>query len=159
MEDGHHLDIVMINALLDSLYTIFTTMVGVKINPGVPVLKQGNAAAGAVTGLIGMKADTASGSIALSFTLPTIRVISLNLMGHELTSIDKDAADLTGELTNMLVGGAKRILSEKGHDFDMQTPQLLQGDGHEIVHHCSGQTVLLPIGIGEDEFYIELNFV
>lgn len=159
MDDGGHLDILMIHALLDSLFTIFTTMVGVKIYPGVPVLKQGNAALGEVTGLIGMKADTASGSVALSFTLPAIRVISLNLMGHELTGIDKDAADLTGELTNMLVGGAKRVLSEKGHEFDMQTPQLLLGEGQEVVHHCAGQTVVLPIRIAEDEFYIELNFV
>ncbi|MBV5346394.1 MAG: chemotaxis protein CheX [Rhodoferax sp.] len=67
--------------------------------------------------------------------------------------------DLAGELANMLVGGAKRILSERGHDFDMQTPQLLLGEGHEIVHHYSGQTVLLPINIGPDEFYIELNFI
>ncbi len=159
MDDGSHMDILMINALLDSLFTIFTTMVGVKIQPGVPVLKQGNTAKGDVTGLIGMKSEGVSGSVALSFTLPAIRLISLNLMGHEITSIDKDAADLTGELTNMLVGGAKRILSEKGHEFDMQTPQMLQGEGHQIVHHNGGKTVLLPIKIKQDEFYIELNFV
>jgi chemotaxis protein CheX len=66
---------------------------------------------------------------------------------------------MAGELVNMLVGGAKRILAERGHDFDMQTPQLLIGEGHEIVHHYAGQTVLLPIKINDDEFYIELNFI
>lgn len=159
MDDGDHMDVLLINALLDSLFTVFATMVKLKIQPGIPEPKQGNTARGVVSGLIGMNAEGASGSVALSLTLPTIREISRRLLGYEIASADTEAADLVGELTNMLVGGAKRILSEKGHDFDMQTPQLLRGDGHEIVHHHPGQTVLLPFKVNQDEFYIELNFV
>ena len=159
MDDGEHMDILMINALLHSLFTIFSTMVRLEIQAGIPVLKHGNIAKGEASGLIGMKAAGSSGSVALSLTLPTIRAISRSMLGEEFTSVDKEAVDLVGELTNMLVGGAKRILSEKGHEFDMHTPQLLVGDGHEIVHHHAGQTVLLPIMIDQDEFYVELNFV
>lgn len=159
VEYGGHMDIIMSHALLESLFTIFATMVKLKIQPGVPETKTNNFAPGVVTGLIGMTAEGVSGSIALSLTLPTIREISLHLLGQEITSANKEAADLAGELTNMLVGGAKRILSERGHEFDMQTPQLLMGEGHQIVHHYPGQTVLLPIQINEHEFYIELNFI
>lgn len=159
MDDGEHMDILMINALLSSLFTIFETMVRLEIRAGIPVLKENNIAKGAASGLIGMKTVGASGSVALSLTLPTIRKISLGMLGEEFSSIDKEAADLVGELTNMLVGGAKRIMSEKGHDFDMHTPQLLVGEGHEIVHHYPGQTVILPILMNQDEFYIEMNFV
>jgi len=159
MDDGNHMDVLMINALLNSLFTIFATMVRLEIQAGVPILKQNNIAKGDASGLIGMKAAGTSGSVALSLTLPTIRVISSSMLGEEFTRIDKDATDLVGELTNMLVGGAKAILSEKGHDFDMHTPQLLVGDGHEIVHHHPGKTVLLPIMIDQHEFYIELNFI
>lgn len=153
------MDIVMTHALLESLFTIFSTMVNLEIRPGVPEAKQDNIAKGEVSSLIGMQAADASGSVALTLTLPTIREISRHLMGHEITTAGKDAADLAGELCNMLVGGAKRILSERGHDFDMQRPQLLMGEGHEIVHHYAGQTVLLPVQINNAEFYIELNFV
>ncbi len=159
MDDGEHLDILMINALLNSLFTIFATMVRLEIQAGTPVIKKDEVAMGAASGLIGMKTASTSGSVALSLTLPTIRKISLGMLGEEFTRVDKEATDLVGELTNMLVGGAKRIMSEKGHDFDMHTPTLLVGDGHKIVHHYPGQTVLLPILINEDEFYIELNFV
>lgn len=153
------MDIVMTHALLESLFTIFSTMVNLEIQPGVPEAKQGNIAKGEVSSLIGMQAANASGSVALTLTLPTIREISRNLMGQEISTADKEAADLAGELINMLVGGAKRILSERGHDFDMQRPQLLTGEGHEIVHHHPGQTVLLPVKIGQDAFYLELNFI
>jgi len=159
MHDGQHMDIVMINALLHSLYDVFDTMVGLDIEPGIPELKQGLVAKGDVSGLIGMKAEGASGSIALTLTQSTIREISRGLLGEEISDSGREAADLAGELTNMLVGGAKRILAEKGRDFDMQTPQLLVGDGHEIVHHYPGQTVLLPVKVGQDVFYIELNFI
>jgi chemotaxis protein CheX len=142
-----------------SMYDVFDTMVGLDIEPGVPELKQDRVAKGDVSGLIGMKAEGASGSIALTLTQSTIREISRGLLGEEISDSGREAADLAGELTNMLVGGAKRILAEKGHDFDMQTPQLLVGDGHEIVHHYPGQTVLLPVSVGQDVFYIELNFV
>lgn len=159
MDDGNHMDILMINALLSSLFSIFETMVRRDIQAGIPVIKQDNIAQGAVSGLIAMKAENASGSVALSLTLPAIRKISLGMLGEEFTSINKETADLVGELTNMLVGGAKRILSEKGHDFDMHTPQLLMGEEHEIAHHYAGQTVLLPISIDQDPFYIEFNFI
>lgn len=156
---GGRTDIVMIHALLESLFTIFATMMKVDVAPGVPLPKTNNAAKGDVTGLLGMKAAGACGSVALSLPLPAIREISRSLLGCEIDSANKEASDLAGELTNMLVGGAKRILSERGLDFDMQTPQLLSGAGHEIVHHYSGQTVLLPVKIKQDEFYLELNFV
>ena len=159
MDLGSHIDILMINALFESLFEIFATMVRLKISPGVPVPKQGNVSKGAVTGLIGMNAAGAQGSVALTLTLPTIRAISKGMLGEEIASLDSEAKDLTGELTNMLVGGAKRIMSEKGVEFDMQTPKLLMGEGHDIVHESNGQTVLLPISIAQDEFYLELNFV
>lgn len=152
------MDIIMTHAVLESLFTIFSTMVGLKIMPGVPEAKLDTRARGAVSSLIGMDAAGAQGSVALSLPLASIRAISRSLMGHELTQADREAADMAGELNNMLVGGAKRILSERGYDFDMQQPTLLIGEGHEIVHRYAGQTVLLPIQLGQDEFFVELNF-
>lgn len=159
MDDGDHMDVALINALMHSLFKIFATMVKLKIQPGIPEPKQDSMARGIVSGLIGMTAEGVSGSVALSLTLPTLREISRNLLGYEIASANKEAEDLVGELTNMLVGGAKRILAERGHDFDMQIPQLLRGDGHEIVHLYPGQTVLMPFKIEQDEFYLELNFI
>ncbi|MBS4096597.1 MAG: chemotaxis protein CheX [Sulfuricella sp.] len=153
------MDIVMINALLHSLFTIFSTMVRLKIQPGIPSMKEDSLAKGDVSALIAMNADGVHGSVALSLPLSVVSVISRGMLDQEISSVGNDALDLAGELTNMLVGGAKRILAEKGHDFDMHTPQLLMGEGHEIVHLHAGRTVLFPVNIGEDEFYIELNFV
>jgi len=159
ISDGSHIDVFIINALMDSLFKIFSTMVRLKIQAGIPEPKQDNVSRGVVSALTSMQAEGVNGSVSLSLSLPAIRQISLGLLDHEISSVNKEALDLAGELTNMLVGGAKRILSEQGFDFDMQSPQLLQGEGHKIIHHFAGQTVLLPIKINDDEFFIELNFV
>ncbi len=159
LSDGNHPDIVIINALMDSLHTIFSTMMNTKVELGVPVPKSEKAAKGNVSALIGMQAEGSNGSVAITLPMPALGEISRKLLGHEITDINKDATDLAGELSNMLVGGAKRILSEKGMEFDMQTPQMMHGDDHEIEHHHGGQTVLLPVKVGEHEFFIELNFV
>jgi chemotaxis protein CheX len=157
--NGKQMDKLILGALLESLSNIFSNMVNLKISAGVPVAKRGSSAKGGVAGLIGMQAEGVSVSVALTLTLPAIRVISIKLFGEEVATINKEATELLGELTNMLAAGAKRILSEQGHEFDMQTPQLLAGQGHDIGHLSSGQTVLIPIEMDENEFYLELDFV
>lgn len=159
MYDGDHMDVVIINALLHSLYNIFQTMVGEEIEPGMPEPKHDKTARGEVTALIGMKAKNTNGSVSLTLNRATIDEIAPKLMGEEINDFDKDAPDLVGELVNMLAGGAKRVLAKNGLDFDMQTPKLMVGVGHEIEHYCPGQTVIIPVCLNQTELFLELNFV
>lgn len=156
---GDDRDTVILNALIDSLHTIFETMMSTKVVMGVPFPKPENTVLSGVSALIGMNAVDARGSVAISLPMPALNEISRKLLGEEITAIDKEAAGLAGELSNMLAGSAKRILSEKGIEFDMQTPQMMHGDGHEIEHHHDGQTLMLPVSMNGHEFFVELNFV
>ena len=153
------MDVLIINALLDSLMKVFNTMVGIKAEPGVPVPKNDTVSRGDVSGIMVMKNDNVQGSMAISFTQGAISKIAKNMLDDDLQQIDDAARDLTGEMANMLVGGAKKILSEKGYDFDMSTPDVVAGKDHQIKHKYSGQTVLLPFNAGREEFFLEINFV
>lgn len=153
------MDIMIINALLDSLMKVFNTMVGIKPVPGVPVAKDDNISRGDVTGMMLMENDRAHGSMAISFSQEAITKIAKNMLGDDLKDIDETARDLTGEMTNMLVGGAKKILSEQGYEFDMSTPSIFYGKGHEVQHKYDGQTVILPFNSNSEAFFLEINFV
>ncbi|MDH5180554.1 MAG: chemotaxis protein CheX [Gammaproteobacteria bacterium] len=153
------MDIMIINALLDSLMKVFNTMVGIKAVPGVPVAKDDEISRGEVTGMMLMENDKTHGSMAISFSKAAISRIAKNMLGDDLQDIDDTARDLTGEMTNMLVGGAKKILSEQGMDFNMSTPAVFYGKGHQIQHKFNGQTVILPFNTNSEEFYLEINFV
>lgn len=153
-----NMDILIINALLDSLMKIFNTMVGVMPEPGVPVPKDGVVSMGDVTGMMLMEADKAKGSMAISFSQGALAKVANKMLGDQLKKIDDSAKDLTGEMTNMLVGGAKSILAERGYDFSMSTPEVLSGKQHKIEHKYQGQTVVLPFSLEKDKFYLEINF-
>ncbi len=157
-QDSEHLDILMIHALLDALYTVFSTMVKLEIAPGVPIPKDDAKARGDVSGMMVMGADGVEGSVALSLSMEAVVKISTSLFGKAIEAPDDEAKDLVGELTNMLVGHAKAVTAEKGYDFDMRTPELFAGEGHELHHARSGKTVLLPVTLEETEFFLELNF-
>lgn len=153
------MDIMIINALLDSLMKVFNTMVGIKPEPGVPMAKDDTISRGDVTGMMLMENDRTQGSMAISFSQAAITKIAKNMLGDDLKSIDDTARDLTGEMTNMLVGGAKKILADKGYDFNMTTPSVLDGKDHEVQHKYNGQTVILPFNTKSEQFFLEINFV
>ncbi|MDH5444928.1 MAG: chemotaxis protein CheX [Gammaproteobacteria bacterium] len=153
-----NMDILIINALLDSLMKIFNTMIGVMPEPGIPTPKSDDISLGEVTGMMLMEAEMAKGSMAISFSQGAIAKVANKMLGDKLKKIDDAAKDLTGEMTNMLVGGAKSILAERGYDFDMSTPEILSGKQHKIEHKYDGQTVILPFTLDKDKFYLEINF-
>lgn len=153
-----NMDILIINALLDSLMKIFNTMVGVTPVPGVPVPKDNDISLGEVSGIMLMEADKTRGSMAISFSKGAIARVAQKMLGDNLKKIDETAMDLTGEMTNMLVGGAKSILAERGYVFEMSSPEIVSGKKHKIAHKYHGQTVVLPFKLEKDPFYLEINF-
>lgn len=108
-----------INPFLESIVNVLETMANVKATPGRPQRKEEDIANGDVTGLIGMAGGKVKGSLAITFTSAAIFDIAKRMIGEEVTEINSAITDLVGEITNMVTGGAKRLLSEQGYDFDM----------------------------------------
>ncbi|MDH5517696.1 MAG: chemotaxis protein CheX [Gammaproteobacteria bacterium] len=152
-------DVLVINALLDSLLKSISIMAGIKLVPGMAKVKNGNVSMGDVTGLMEMSGDDTKGSMALSFTKPFVIDLVKRIFGDEIDDINETAIDLTGELTNMVVGGAKNILSEKGLEIGMSTPHILTGENHVIDHTCDGKTVVIAFAADVGDVFLELNFV
>jgi chemotaxis protein CheX len=65
---------------------------------------------------------------------------------------------MVGEITNMVTGGAKRILAESGFDFDMATPVVVSGKGHTIRHKCEGSIIIMPFASQWGNAFIEICF-
>jgi len=51
---------------------------------------------------------------------------------------------VVGEITNMVTGGAKRILSDQGYKFDLAIPSVVAGKNHIIRHKAKGPIVFVP---------------
>lgn len=152
------MDVRFINPVLETLMNVLGTMARMEPKVGKPSLKKDQQAMGEVTGFMKMESPQTRGSMAITFTQPVICEIAKRMLGAELKEIDDIAKDLTGEMANMVVGGAKNILVDKGFDFEMSLPEVFSGKPHNIQHNCAAQTVVLPFTADSGNFYIEICF-
>ncbi len=132
------MNIEFVNPFLVSIMNVLATMAKTEAKPEKPFLKSEKSAKGDVTGIIGLTGDKAKGSLAITFTEPATLHIVSQMLGENAQKIDESVADCVGEITNMVTGGAKKILSEKGYKFDMAIPSTVIGRNHSIIHKTRG---------------------
>jgi len=147
-----------ITPFINSISNVIVTMATLEVTPGMVIQKADDHAYGDVSGIIGMVSKTLRGSMALSFTGPAILEITSRMLGEEISTLDATVADCVGEITNMVTGGAKAILAEQGHFFDMATPVIVTGKDHDIIHRFKGAKVMIPFTIAAGEFFVEICF-
>ncbi|ASP40114.1 chemotaxis protein CheX [Bacterioplanes sanyensis] len=144
-----------INPFIETIQHILTTMASMTCGHGKPFLKDDSCPLGDVTGLIAMNGDSVEGSLAISFSASAIQGITSAMLGETVEELDDSCTSLTGELTNMLSGGARKLLWERGYSFEMATPRLLQGDA-QINHYASAQVIVIPFDSKHGDFFIEV---
>lgn len=152
------MNIDFINPFLSSILNVLTTMATMEARPGKPAIKRNEVALGDVTGLIGMAGEQTKGTLAITFTEPVILEITRRMLGEEQKSINDTVTDMVGEITNMVTGGAKRLLSEKGYRFDMAIPTVVAGKNHAITHKSKAPIIIIPFSTDAGDFFIEVCF-
>lgn len=138
------MNVEFVNPFLASLVNVLTTMASTELTPGKPHLKKDELARGDVSGLIGMVGPQTKGSFSISFDEDLALTIMERMLGERPPKINEEVTDMVGEITNMVTGGAKKMLAEKGYDFDMATPMVVAGPGHTITHKSEGPKILMP---------------
>ena len=152
------MNVEFINPFLEAMLNVLSTMAQLDAKPGKPALKESDVSRGEVSGIIGMIGEKARGSVAISFTKPVILDIVKRMLAEEPTVINETVTDLVGELTNMVSGGAMKILGEHGYIFDMAIPAVVSGKDHLIHHRSKGKKIILPFSVDSGEFFVELCF-
>ncbi|QSX29506.1 MULTISPECIES: chemotaxis protein CheX [Shewanella] len=152
------MNVEFINPFLQSLLNVISTMASMQLNPGKPKLKTDNLAKGDVSGLIGMVGPQTRGSMSITFEQGLILEIMQNMLGENPGTINDEVTDLVGEITNMVTGGAKNLLGEKGYNFEMATPMVVAGLGHRISHKADGKKIIMPFTSPHGTAYIEICF-
>ena len=152
------MNVEYVNPFLSSLVNVLSTMANTTIVPGQPRIKKDEVARGDVSGLIGMIGPQTKGSFSVSFEESLALEIMFRMLGERPKTINEEVTDMVGEITNMVTGGAKRILGEKGYEFSMATPVVVSGKGHTITHKCDGPKILMPFDSDFGEVHIEVSF-
>ncbi|WP_114324783.1 chemotaxis protein CheX [Candidatus Colwellia aromaticivorans] len=147
-----------INPFLSAMLNVMSTMAQMELIAEKPKLKKNDIAQGDVSGLIGMVSPETKGSLSITFDTPLALATMKGMVGEAPNEVNEEIIDLVGEITNMVTGGAKRLLSEKGFEFDMATPVVVSGKNHTIHHKSKGPIVIISLKGDAGRAYIEFSF-
>lgn len=148
-----------INPFLNAVDNAMKTMVGVSPERDKPYLKENRSTTGDITGIIGFAEKRISGSVALSFPTKTILKIYELMMGDSVEEINDEVDDIVGELTNIVVGGAKKDFSELGLPFNISLPLVVSGKNHIIKHKHDNPVMVIPYSVEGNKFVMEISLL
>ena len=103
------MNVEFINPFINATTSVLETMCMMSSTPGKPYVKKDNKATGDVSGVLGLAGEQ-TGSFAVSFSESCIIKVVSNMLGEEITALNKDVEDAVGEITNMISGGARKDL-------------------------------------------------
>lgn len=134
----------LLQPFVQATMNVISTMAMTESKPGEPLPQEDNKAFGVVTGMIGVTGERLVGSMMLGFEENCIVSIVNNLLGEEYTELNEDVVDAVGEITNMVLGGAKPALDEQGYSMQMSTPTVIQGTDLELKVLGKETTLFVP---------------
>ncbi|WP_455202946.1 chemotaxis protein CheX [Kaarinaea lacus] len=152
------MDAKYVNPVLESLITVLSTTAQIDCKPGKPRIKKDHYALGDISGVLHMDSETIHGSIAITFSKSLILEVFERMLKSRPTQIDVMVRDLTGEIANMVTGGAKKTLEDNGLELSMSLPTVLGGRDHEIHHKAHGPTIVLPFTTDFGDLFVEVCF-
>jgi len=146
-----------INPFIAATIEAISVMTFITPERGNPFLKKDATAQGDISGIIGF-AGEAKGSIALTFPESLALKLYSQMVGETARSMDDMVRDSIGELANMVAGGAKAALAQKGFHFKIAIPSIVVGKNHSIQHGAAAPFLVVPFSAESETFWLEVSF-
>lgn len=152
------MNVEFINPFIASLKNVIETMALIELKGNKPEKKTSEIARGEVSGIIGMVGPQVKGSMAITFDRELAFSIMRNMLGDDADTLDDQVRDMVGEMTNMICGGAKNQLADRGYEFEMAIPVIVSGKDHSIRHKVDGPKIILSFNSDSGNAYLEICF-
>lgn len=153
------MDVTVINPFITGLSDVLTNMTDLEFKVDKIHLKTTGDGQRTVTGFIDLSANTTKGSLAICFDKEVILKVYEKILGEVADEVNDEVEDCVGEITNMVCGTAKALLAEKGHQFELTTPEVIMGDSKVIPHIQSKPIIIIPFRTGAGDFHIEVTMI
>ena len=152
------MEVKLINPFLEAMLNVLKTMAFVEAKAGKPYIKKERTARGDVTGIIGLS-GAMTGTLSVTFSESCITQVISRMLGEEVNTIDDNARDAVGEITNMASGDARRKLESMGYKVTSPLPTVISGKDHVVQHlDRSAPCVAIPFSTEFGDFTVEVSF-
>lgn len=145
-----------INPFLMSAIAAFDTMLGCRLNRGTPYVKNGFQPEHEVSGVIGLSGK-ARGTVVLSLSREAALSATAVLLQERPLDINADVADVVGELTNIIAGGAKAKLEHL--DMSVSLPTVITGKCHCVEFPKKVTPISIPFDSEWGRITVEVGLV
>jgi chemotaxis protein CheX len=144
-----------VKTFTDSTRYVLSAVSG--IEPEVHEHEEGASLNSFVTGTLSLRgSDTAS--LSVCFSKEAIHKLHTKVFPGEESSITfSSMGDLAGEITNMICGKAREILSATGLRFYASIPKILFGDRHHIYEGHNGEMNIVHFDLDGCGLFLELR--
>lgn len=139
------------------LVDVFQTMLSMKATPvpdgPLPKFTEHT------TGSVGFAGDTVSGAVYLHLSANLAKQIAAAMLGlpPEENLGETEINDVVGECTNMLAGGLKSALCDKGYECAVSTPGIIRGTSFNVEAPPEVQQELMIFDCNGTQFAVEVH--
>ena len=146
-----------IDPFIESVVDMMQTMLDVTPENMPPTLKNEALTFGDISGIVGFASDAITGAVAMSFPQETALLAYEKMMGEAAESINSDVQDTVGEMANMVAGGAKTILSQRGLSFLISIPTIVVGQNHSLAYKQGIPIIVIQFKMDGLPFCVEIS--
>ena len=147
-----------INPFIDSVHTLFSTMLNAKATRGTPGISKQSGDPRDITGLIGLSGP-ARGTVAVSFPDNTALAVASRLLGSEITTMDDSVSDVIAELVNIIAGSAKaRFKTDAPRPIELSLPTVVRGSNYAVQYPSGSVWLEVPFESDLGPFSMRVTF-
>lgn len=145
----------LLQPLIAATEEVFETMVFRKVGSKTPIFGEALRPTSNVVGTVGFTGERC-GLVAFYSTTETAREIAGAMLGMPAADVNGEMPDAIGEVTNMIAGGFRLKLAEKGETLAISIPSVTIGSDFYTKYASDVQRILCPFRMDENEICVEL---
>jgi chemotaxis protein CheX len=149
------MEVKFINPFVYGTVAAMKKITGLELHPGKVYLKERNAAAGDVSGIIGITGD-ATGYFVISFPENCICNIVSGMRGELHAADDRKVIDAIRDITRMILVAAGASLEKEGLKILAALPTVVYGKSHTIAPLLDSPSISIPFATAKGTFVVDI---
>jgi chemotaxis protein CheX len=153
---GPAMNVAYINPFIESTVRSLDMMAGIQAEKIGLSIKEDLITTYDITAIIGLTGET-SGSIIISVPANLACKIASNMLMEDITEMNQAVQDAIGEIGNIVVGDARRILIQEGFQLNISIPTVVMGKGHIISRSGDVPCIAIPFRTEHGDFEVNVG--
>lgn len=150
------MNVAFINPFIEATLRSLEMMAGLTAEKSGLAIKEDLITTYDLSAIIGITGEP-SGSVILSFPASLACRIASNMLMEEIATLDRSVEDAIGEIGNIVVGDARRLLIQDGFNLSISVPTVVVGQGHKISRSGDVPCIAIPFRTDFGEFEVNVG--